>query len=62
LTHHNFQGFSQKISGLKEEMKGKLTKNPELVEHGRERRTGELKHKEMEDDVRKLLYYEVEFT
>lgn len=32
-------------------MKGKLTRNPDLVEHGRERRTGELKHKELENDV-----------
>lgn len=36
---------SEKLEGLKEEIKGKITKRPNLVEHGRELRTGELKRK-----------------
>ncbi|KAG1813530.1 uncharacterized protein BJ212DRAFT_1300938 [Suillus subaureus] len=43
-------GLGEKLSGLQEEIKGKITKNPELVEHGRERRTGILKQKEQEQD------------
>lgn len=35
-------------------------KNPDLVQHGRERRTGELKHKEMENDV--SLYLLIKFS
>ncbi|KAF9465901.1 hypothetical protein BDZ94DRAFT_1296101 [Collybia nuda] len=43
-------GFTDKVVGLKEEVKGKLTKNHELVERGKDRRTGELKRKEKEND------------
>lgn len=45
------QGLGEKIAGYEEELKGKLTHNPKLVEQGRERVTGELKRKELEDDV-----------
>ncbi|EGN94418.1 hypothetical protein SERLA73DRAFT_188304 [Serpula lacrymans var. lacrymans S7.3] len=38
----------EKITGLKEEAKGKLTNNSDLVERGRKRRTGELKSQEKE--------------
>ncbi|KAJ8475265.1 hypothetical protein ONZ51_g6662 [Trametes cubensis] len=38
-----------KIAGLKEEMKGKILRKPDVVEHGRELRTGELKKKQQED-------------
>ncbi|KAI0067086.1 hypothetical protein BV25DRAFT_1774580, partial [Artomyces pyxidatus] len=41
-------GFSEQLQGVKEQIKGKLTHKPDLVEHGRERRTGELKHREQE--------------
>lgn len=41
------QTLSEKIDGLKEEIKGKIKHDPELVEHGREKRTGELKRNEM---------------
>jgi len=41
------QAISEKIDGLKEEIKGKIKHDPELVEHGRDKRTGELKRKEM---------------
>ncbi|KAG1838132.1 hypothetical protein DFJ58DRAFT_709351 [Suillus subalutaceus] len=40
--------FGDKLGGLQEEIKGKIMRNPELVEHGRERRTGVLKKKEQE--------------
>ncbi|KAG2059306.1 hypothetical protein BDR06DRAFT_949333 [Suillus hirtellus] len=43
-------GLGEKLGGLQEEVKGKITRNPELVEHGRERRTGILKKKEQEQD------------
>ncbi|KAI0653919.1 hypothetical protein C8Q70DRAFT_926767, partial [Cubamyces menziesii] len=38
-----------KITGLKEELKGKILHKPDVVEHGRELRTGELKKKQQED-------------
>jgi hypothetical protein len=40
--------MSDKMSGIKEEMMGKIKKDPEMAQHGLERRTGELKRKEME--------------
>jgi hypothetical protein len=43
--------LSDKITGLKEQIKGKITKNPRLVEQGHERKTGELKHKQADHDV-----------
>lgn len=49
------KGTSDKLQGLKEEFKGKLLHKPELVQHGRELRTGELKRKENEADVRLYL-------
>ncbi|KAA1472627.1 hypothetical protein DENSPDRAFT_838955 [Dentipellis sp. KUC8613] len=39
-------GVGDKITGLKEQALGKVKKNPELVEHGRELRSGQLKRKE----------------
>ncbi|KAJ3887976.1 hypothetical protein GG344DRAFT_68348 [Lentinula edodes] len=46
--------LTDKLSGLKEELKGKVTKNPGLVEHGKEMKTGELKKKEQEEDMNNL--------
>ncbi|KAJ4474342.1 hypothetical protein J3R30DRAFT_3707147 [Lentinula aciculospora] len=46
--------LSDKITGLKEELKGKVTKNSELLERGRERKTGELKKKEHEQDMNNM--------
>ncbi|KAJ7750398.1 hypothetical protein DFH07DRAFT_922590 [Mycena maculata] len=43
-------GLADKIGGLKDEIKGRITNNPELVAKGHDRRTGELKHKEQEED------------
>ncbi|THH16052.1 hypothetical protein EW146_g4524 [Bondarzewia mesenterica] len=48
------QGLGEKLAGLKEQVKGKLTKKPELVEKGRERKTGQLKKKEQEAEVNSL--------
>ncbi|KAH9950791.1 hypothetical protein B0H21DRAFT_776470 [Amylocystis lapponica] len=39
-------GAGDKFAGIFEEAKGKVLRKPEVVEHGRERRTGELKEKE----------------
>ncbi|KAJ3925414.1 MAG: hypothetical protein NXY57DRAFT_967871 [Lentinula lateritia] len=46
--------LTDKLTGLKEELKGKVTKNPGLVEHGREMKSGELKKKEEEEDMNNL--------
>ena len=35
-----------KVVGLKDEVIGKVTKNPAKVEHGKEQRSGELKRKQ----------------
>ncbi|KAF7369101.1 Calmodulin-like protein [Mycena venus] len=45
-------GFLDKITGVKEQVKGKVTHNPELVAKGHDRMTGELKHKELEEDAK----------
>jgi hypothetical protein len=39
------------MAGLKDEVKGKITGRSDLVEHGRQKKTGQLKKKEMEDNV-----------
>ncbi|KAI9063625.1 hypothetical protein FKP32DRAFT_686550 [Trametes sanguinea] len=39
-----------KLTGLKEEVKGKILRKPDVVEHGRELRTGEIKKKEQENE------------
>lgn len=43
--------MSDKIDGLKEEIKGKIKHNPDLVQHGQDKRTGELKRKEMKEVI-----------
>ncbi|OCH89182.1 hypothetical protein OBBRIDRAFT_778895 [Obba rivulosa] len=40
-----------KLEGMVNEMKGKMIRDPELVEYGREMRTGELKERQKEDDM-----------
>ncbi|KIJ24331.1 hypothetical protein M422DRAFT_39216 [Sphaerobolus stellatus SS14] len=41
--------MGDKIEGLKEQVMGKLKKNPDLAQHGRELRSGELKRREHEE-------------
>ncbi|KIM54901.1 hypothetical protein SCLCIDRAFT_1221511 [Scleroderma citrinum Foug A] len=41
-------GFMEKVVGLKEEIKGKILRKPELVQHGHDRRTGRLAKKARE--------------
>ncbi|KZT19021.1 hypothetical protein NEOLEDRAFT_1142609 [Neolentinus lepideus HHB14362 ss-1] len=48
--YHRGATFGDKMSGLTEEVKGKVTRKPELVEHGRDMRTGELKRRAREKD------------
>jgi hypothetical protein len=36
---------------MTEELKGKILRKPDVVEHGHDRRTGELQRKEQEKDV-----------
>ncbi|KAF9788435.1 hypothetical protein BJ322DRAFT_1106428 [Thelephora terrestris] len=42
--------IDEKVDGLKQEIVGKIKRDPELVEHGRDLRTGELKRKKMRED------------
>ncbi|CAK5262246.1 unnamed protein product [Mycena citricolor] len=44
-------GFADKVTALKEQVVGKVTKNPELVTKGHDRWTGELKKKELDADA-----------
>ncbi|KAJ3912864.1 hypothetical protein F5877DRAFT_72040 [Lentinula edodes] len=46
--------LTDKLSGLKEELKGKVTKNPQMVEHGKEMKTGEVKRREQQEDMNGL--------
>jgi len=41
------QGLADKITGLAEEIRGKLTHNPALVRHGHEIFSGEAKRKKL---------------
>ncbi|KAJ7768273.1 hypothetical protein B0H16DRAFT_1519218 [Mycena metata] len=50
-NYHQTPGFLDKVTGLKEEMKGKVTRNPDLAAKGHDRMTGELKKKELEADA-----------
>ena len=45
-----------KLTGLKEEVKGKVTRKPDLVQHGKELRTGELKRKQEQGEVSNCTY------
>lgn len=51
-NYHQGPGFTDKVTGLKEEIKGKVTRKPELVQRGHDRITGELKKKELEEDFK----------
>ena len=53
------QTIGEKIDGMKEEIKGKVKHDPELVQHGRDQRTGELKRKEMRKVAFPALDYEL---
>ncbi|KAF7303804.1 Calmodulin-like protein [Mycena indigotica] len=48
---HQKPGFLDKITSVKEQVVGKATRNPELVEKGHDRWTGELKQKELDADA-----------
>lgn len=37
------------MTGVKEQMKGKITHNPDLVQQGVDRKTGALKKKDLEE-------------
>ncbi|ESK91903.1 proteophosphoglycan ppg4 [Moniliophthora roreri MCA 2997] len=49
-NYHPGPTFSDKMTGVKEELKGTLTGNTELKQQGKDRRTGELKRREAEED------------
>ncbi|KAK0235176.1 hypothetical protein EDD85DRAFT_792058 [Armillaria nabsnona] len=49
--YHSGPTFTDKVSGLKEVVKGKITGNQGLVQQGHERKTGELKRKEKQEDI-----------
>ena len=49
--------MTEKVAGLKEEVVGKVKKDPAKVQHGKEKRTGELKRKQLEEgDVRPTIH------
>ncbi|TFK60934.1 hypothetical protein BDN72DRAFT_850146 [Pluteus cervinus] len=48
---HEGPGFFEKMGGFKETMLGKMTHNHDKAEHGHDKMTGELKHKELEEDA-----------
>ncbi|KAF9028901.1 hypothetical protein BDZ89DRAFT_951019 [Hymenopellis radicata] len=50
-NYHAGPTMTDKIVGMKEVVKGKVTKNPDLIQHGQERKTGVLQQKERESDV-----------
>ena len=47
----NDQKIGEKIIGIKEEVLGKIKKDPGLVEQGKLRKTGELQKREAEANV-----------
>ncbi|KAK1229125.1 hypothetical protein PQX77_007830 [Marasmius sp. AFHP31] len=50
-NYHQGPTFTDKLGGMKEEVKGKVFRKPEVAQHGKDRRTGELKRKEQEEDL-----------
>ncbi|CAE6488294.1 unnamed protein product [Rhizoctonia solani] len=49
-VHGKDTGLGAKMTGLKEQIKGKITRNHELEQKGKERKTGELAAKQQADD------------
>ncbi|KAJ7220560.1 hypothetical protein GGX14DRAFT_694913 [Mycena pura] len=49
---HSKPGFLDKVTGIKEQVSGKVTRNPELAQRGHDRRTGELHQNELEADAK----------
>jgi len=45
-TYKKGTGMGEKIAGIKDQVKGKITRNPDLVEYGQLRKTGELQRRE----------------
>ncbi|KAG6890339.1 hypothetical protein C0992_002322 [Termitomyces sp. T32_za158] len=50
--YHLGPTFGEKVKGYEEELKGHLTHNHELVEHGKMMVSGELKKREREHDMK----------
>ncbi|KAG6875528.1 hypothetical protein C0993_008783 [Termitomyces sp. T159_Od127] len=50
--YHLGPTFGEKVKGYEEELKGHLTHNHELVEHGKMMVSGELKRREREHDMK----------
>lgn len=50
-TYYCPKTLEEKIEGLKDELKGKVTRKPELVEHGRQILSGEEKRKKLTGEV-----------
>ncbi|KAF9652486.1 hypothetical protein BDM02DRAFT_3183528 [Thelephora ganbajun] len=46
--------IGERVDGLKQEIKGKINHDPKLVEHGRDQHTGELRRREMRQDLAPL--------
>ncbi|KAG8919567.1 hypothetical protein FRC02_001559 [Tulasnella sp. 418] len=53
---HGKVSMGEKLSGIELELKGKITHNPELVQKGRDKFTGEAKRREMDEDSGKKVF------
>ncbi|KAG8686267.1 hypothetical protein FRC09_014249 [Ceratobasidium sp. 395] len=49
-VHGKETGFGAKLTGYKEQIKGKVTHNPELAQQGHDRVTGDLKAKQQAEE------------
>ncbi|CAE6424637.1 unnamed protein product [Rhizoctonia solani] len=60
-VHGKDTGLGAKVTGLKEQLKGKITRNHELEQKGKDRKTGELAAKQQaEDDAKNPFQHEEE--
>jgi len=50
-NYHKGPTTGEKFTGMKEEIKGKVLRKPDVVEHGHQLRSGELKRQEEENDT-----------
>ncbi|KAH8834889.1 hypothetical protein DL96DRAFT_1422630, partial [Flagelloscypha sp. PMI_526] len=49
-NYHHGPTTADKVTGLKEEVFGKIKRSPELVQHGKDLKSGDLARKEKEAD------------
>ncbi|KAG0151773.1 hypothetical protein CROQUDRAFT_129879 [Cronartium quercuum f. sp. fusiforme G11] len=52
--YHAGGGLADKVEGFKDQVIGKLKKDPEKIQHGKEQASGELAKKEREKDMQEV--------